>query len=115
MRKIIDCQFGTWGIRPWFISGTKGSTFVAKDFELHPFVRTYFAPQFPYVGPLFGIRNFEGHGLEVMDVPDYGDGEWTDEEFAQQFNNRNEDKVIKEPPEMILAEDAPLFNKQPSK
>ena len=110
MRKIIDYQFGTWGIRPWFIGGTKGSMFVAKEFELHPFVRTYFAPQFSYVGPLFGMRNVEGKGLEVMDVPDYGDGEWTDEEFTQKFNHRDREQVITEPPEMKLALEAPPFN-----
>lgn len=100
IRKVIDYQFGTWGIRPWFIGGTKGSVFVAKDFELHPFVRTYFAPRFAYVGPLFGMRNAKSKGLEVMDVPDYGDGEWTDEEFAKQFNNRDQNQVVTEPPEM---------------
>ncbi|MBE1297402.1 MAG: hypothetical protein GJ678_14445 [Rhodobacteraceae bacterium] len=107
MRKIIDYQFGTWGARPWFIGGTKGSMFVAKDFENHPFVQTYFAPHFPYVGPLFGMRNVEGKGLEVMDVPDYGDGEWTDEEFAQEFNDRNKEQVITKPPKMRWSEEMP--------
>ena len=46
------------------------------------------------------MRDAEIKGLEVMDVPDYGDGEWTDEEFAKQFNNRDQKQVVTEQPEM---------------
>nr|WP_321981085.1 hypothetical protein [uncultured Cohaesibacter sp.] len=111
MRTIIDFQFGTWGPRPWFIRGTKGHMFIAKDYETHPFVRTYFTPRFAFVGPLFGLRHTENGQWDVMDVPDYGDGEWTDEEFAQQYNERNPEQVVKEPPEMRWADGVEPANK----
>lgn len=103
MRKVIDQQFGSFGRQPWFIEGTKGQVFLKRSFETNPFVKIYFLPRCAFVGPLFGIR-FGQAGCEMMDVPDYGDGEWTDEEFACQFNERNFADVLQEPPEMRWAE-----------
>jgi hypothetical protein len=115
MRTIIDCQFGAWGPRPWFIKGTIGHMFVAKSYEFHPIVRTYYAPQCAFVGPLFGMRHGEnGNGWEIMDVPDYGDGDWTDEEFAQRYNERDSKQVMKEPPCMEWAPGAGPSNERSS-
>lgn len=107
MRAIIEAQFGTFGRQPWFISGTKGHAFIRKDYEYHPFVVTYFVPRFSFVGPLFGMR-FDGNVWDVMDVPDYGDGAWTDEEFARQYNERDSSMVLQEPPHMEWAPDVTL-------
>jgi hypothetical protein len=98
MRTIIDQQFGTFAVRPWFIRGTKGHVFIRKEWEGHPFVRTYFVPNCPYVGPLFGMAH-DGRGQwSAMDKSDYGDGKWTDEEFAREYNERDPDKVVSSAP-----------------
>lgn len=102
MRTIIEEQFGSFAVRPWFIPGTLGQVFIRKAFETHPFVQTYFIPHCPFVGPLFGMGFGEG-GWNVFDVPDYGDGEWTDEEFAQQYNDRDPADVMTEAPTFELA------------
>lgn len=107
MRQTIDQQFGSFGVRPWFIEGTRGQTFIRKSYENHPFIMKYFVPRCVFVGPLFGMRPGQGC-WEVMDVPDYGDGEWTDEEFAHQFNERDPEQVLKEPPDMRWVEGAEL-------
>ena len=99
MREIIDRQFGTWGARPWFIPDTMGHSFVARDYEQHPFVQTYFLPRFPFVGTLFGMKPGP-QGWSFFDVPDYGDGEMTDAEFAAAYNDRNPADVLTDRPEI---------------
>ena len=86
LREIIDQQFTTHGRRPWFIEGTRGHLFIKQDWETHPFIRTYFLPTCPFVGPNFSI-SFE-HGVRFNDHADYGDGDWSDEEFAEAFNSK---------------------------
>lgn len=98
MRTIIEQQFGSFAVRPWFITGTRGHVFIRKSFEDHPFVKTYFIPRCPFVGPLFGMGVRENGVWEVYDVPDYGDGTCTDEEFAQFYNERDPEKVLRERP-----------------
>jgi hypothetical protein len=93
LREIIDLQFGSWGIRPWFIAGTRGHIFIKREWASNPFIRTYFIPTCPFVGPYFAI-SFDG-GLRFHDHVDYGDGEWTDEEFAAAFEARSPDQVVK--------------------
>jgi len=98
MRTIIEQQFGSFAVRPWFIPGTKGHVFIRKAFETHPFVQAYFIPKCPFVGPLFGMGHSEGGGWEIFDVPDYGDGECSDHEFAKLFNERAPEEVMTEAP-----------------
>jgi hypothetical protein len=93
MRTIIEQQFGSFANRPWFIPGTKGHVFIRKQFEDNPFVKTYFLPNCPFVGPLFGMAQGE-QGWEVLDLPSYGAGEWTDEEFAKHYNERDPKNVV---------------------
>ena len=96
VRTIIEKQFGSlWGA-PWFIQGTIGSVFIRKDFEVDPFVRTYFLPNCPFVGPLFGSA-FTVRGWEFYDRGNYGTGSLTDEEFAQAFNGRDPKEVVHAP------------------
>ena len=93
MRTIIERQFGSlWGA-PWFIEGTIGGVFIRKEFESDPFVKTYFLPNCPFVGPLFGA-GFTEHGWEFYDRRNYGTGSLTDEEFAQAYNERNPEEVV---------------------
>jgi hypothetical protein len=92
MRAIIDEQFTAFGLRPWFILGTKGHIFIKREWETNPFVRRFYLPTCPFVGPHFGISF--ARGLEYQDHTDYGDGEWTDDEFAQAFNDRKPEQVV---------------------
>lgn len=103
IRTIIEQQFGSFAVRPWFIEGTKGHVFVRKSFENHPFVKTYFLPHCPFVGPLFGMGRDEVGRWEFYDIPDYGDGNCTDEEFAGRFNDRDPRKVMTEKPTLVRA------------
>ena len=94
-------------MRPWFISGTLGHCFIRKAYENHPFVATYFSPRCPFVGPLFGMGLSDG-GWEFYDQPDYGDGDWTDEDFASAYNERDATKVVTEKPTIErVSESAP--------
>ena len=93
MRAIIEEQFATHAVRPWFIPGTAGHVFFKKEYESHAFVRVYFLSRCPFVGPLFGMGINEGR-WEFYDVPDYGDGAWTDEEFAHEYMTRDPEKVM---------------------
>jgi hypothetical protein len=99
MREIIDQQFTAFGDRPWFIKGTKGQIFIKREWESNPFVGKYYLPTCPFVGPHFTI-SFEG-GLRFHDHLDYGDGSWSDEEFAAAFEARLPEQ---------LAEATPLRN-----
>ncbi len=93
MREIIDQQFATFANRPWFILGTRGHVFIKREWEEHPFIKTYYLPNCPFVGPYFVI-SFD-QGLTFHDRSDYGDGEWTDEEFAAVFEARSPEQLAK--------------------
>jgi len=108
MRTIIEQQFGSFAVRPWFIPGTLGHVFIRKSYEMHPFVKTYFVPRCPFVGPLFGMGLAKGGGWEVYDVPDYGDGGYTDEEFATRYNGRDPNLVLTEEPVLERDFEAPV-------
>jgi hypothetical protein len=105
MRAIIEQQFGSFALRPWFITGTRGHVFIRKSFETHPFVIKYFIPRCPFVGPLFGLALTETGEWEVFDMPDYGDENWSDEEFAHRYNERDPSQVLSE---------RPTFNREPN-
>jgi hypothetical protein len=94
MREIIEQQFGSFGPHPWFIPGTAGQVFIKKEFEKNPFVRAYFLTNCPFVGPLFSI-DFVAGSPRFNDFLDYGDGIWSDDEFAAQFNERDPNKLAK--------------------
>jgi hypothetical protein len=91
LRTAIAEQFGSWGQQPWFIKGTRGHLFIARSWEADPFISTYFLPQCPLVGPHFAI-SFEG-GLRFHDHNDYGDGDWSDEEFAAAYESGTPDQL----------------------
>ena len=93
MREIIDQQFTSFGDRPWFIPGTKGQVFIKREWEKDPFIRTYYLPTCPFVGPYFSISF--NQRLCFHDFADYGDGVWTDEEFAAAYESRLPEQVFK--------------------
>jgi hypothetical protein len=93
MREIIDQQFTAFGSRPWFIMGTRGHIFIKREWEENPFIKTYYLPTCPFVGPYFAI-SFD-QGLRFHDHPDYGNGDWTDEEFAAAFEGRSPGQLVK--------------------
>lgn len=95
IREIIDQQFTAFGDRPWFIKGTSGLIFIKRDWEKNPFIREFFLRTCPFVGPHVAI-SFQ-NGLTFYDKNDYGDGDWTDEEFAFAFENRSPEDIVKTP------------------
>lgn len=97
MRTIIEQQFGSFAVRPWFISGTKGHVFIKKEWETHPFILTYFVPSCPFVGPLFGMAPDQNGAWNIFDKADYGDGDWSDEEFTREYNERDPEQVFTGP------------------
>lgn len=93
MREIIDQQFTSFGLRPWFIEGTRGFIFIKREWEENPFIRTYYLPTCPFVGPYFAFSS--NGGLFCHDHSDYGGGAWTDEEFASVFEARLPEQLVK--------------------
>lgn len=93
IRDILDLQFSTFAVRPWFIPEGLGSCFIAKDWETDPFVRTYFIPNCFFVGPhhLFTAMSPD---MVVVDKPDYGPGAWTDAEFQTAYKVRTSDDLV---------------------
>ncbi|NVK84753.1 MAG: hypothetical protein HWE21_10560 [Cytophagia bacterium] len=96
LRTIINRQFGTHGAQPWFIEGTKGHQFISREWDSHPFVQTYFLHNCPFVGPLFSVEHSE-KGWQFIDFPDYGEGGWSDEEFAKAFDERTPEMLAQTP------------------
>lgn len=94
VRRVIELQFSTFGDRPWFIKGTAGHLFIKREWEANPFIKRYFLPVCPLVGPYFSI-SFEPH-LKIMDHDYYGGDDWSDEEFAALYQDRNAGQLAKE-------------------
>ncbi len=72
--------------------GTAGLIFIKREGEENPFIRACYLPTCPFVGPHVGISF--ANGLTFHDRPDYGDGDWTDEEFAAAYQARTPDNVV---------------------
>ena len=58
-------------------------------------MRAFYLSTCPFVGPHVAI-SFSG-GLRFYDKGDYGDGDWTDEEFAAAYETRTSDDVVRTP------------------
>lgn len=91
LSQIIDEQFTVFGRRPWFIPGTPGVSFIRKESEIDPFVRTLYLPNCALVGSYHTLE-FEatpdGTKCIVHDDYDYEPIEVSDEQFAELFNAR---------------------------
>lgn len=94
LRAIIAAQFGSFSTAPWFIKGTAGQCFIARDWEQKPFVKKFYLPACQFVGALFAINFDAQRGVVFYDKDDYGGGDWTDEEFAENYNDRRPEDVM---------------------
>jgi hypothetical protein len=93
LNAIISSQFGI-GTQRWFIENTSGAQFVKREYETHPFVRTYLVPVSGFVGPYYGMHLAQQRHWVHLDYADYGDDELSDEEFAKQYQERDPAKVV---------------------
>lgn len=93
--EIISLRFGffrkehTWGIE-----GTRGAQFIKKEFETDPFIKHFYIPKCPLVGPYYAV-NFLKEGILFVDRTAYEDTEISDEQFSDIFNNRKIEEVSK--------------------
>jgi hypothetical protein len=96
LRDILQKQFSAFGPQRWFMPGTPGVCFIAKDYEENPFVKRFITPSAVYVGPLHNIRITDGGGWQFVDWPPdvYGDGEISDEQYRQVFNERTPESLV---------------------
>lgn len=93
LRDIINQQFGAFGNLRWFIEGTMGAGFIKKEYEADPFVRTYYLPQCPLVGPLYAVE-FAADGVLFFDRAIYDDRDISDRDFCEAFNGRDPNLVV---------------------
>lgn len=85
--RVIDSQFTAFGVRPWFIPNTPGTTFLKKSFENDPFIKTVYIPNCIYVGPFHKLE-WANDDWCVHDSHPYDDREISDEEFAALYNDK---------------------------
>lgn len=86
LSKIISWQFGGFGRQPWFIPDIPGASYIKKEFERTPFVKTIYLPNCVLVGPYHRVElkpEAWGTTVNVIDQDSYENGEITDEEFAE--------------------------------
>ena len=80
--KIILCQFSGLGTQPWFIPGTPGESYIRREHENSPFVRTIYLPNCRFVGPDHELEFSDGRFI-VRDRDDYEQIEISDDEFRE--------------------------------
>jgi hypothetical protein len=79
--RIINAQFATMGLHPWFIPDTPGESFIRLQWEKHPFIRKVYLPNCLHVGAAHRIVQVSPE-LVVHDRGDYADEEITDDKFS---------------------------------
>lgn len=58
LAEIITLRFGFFRLEhSWAIEGTAGAQFIKKSFEHDPFIKTFYLPQCPIVGPLYAVSS----------------------------------------------------------
>lgn len=94
LSEIISLRFGFFRKEhEWAIEGTQGAQFIKKNFESDPFIKKFYIPQCPLVGPYYAVKFIEA-GRLFLDRHYYPSEEITDEEFSKIFNNRNFSEVV---------------------
>lgn len=94
LSEIVSLRFGFFRKEhEWAVEGTLGSQFVKKNYEYDPFIKKFYLPLCPLVGPYYAVK-FVEHGTLFVDRVSYSPNEITDEEFAKIFNNRQVSEVV---------------------
>lgn len=89
LTRVVQHQFSAFGTCPWFITGIAGTCFIKQSYESNPFVRRYYLPLCPKVGPRFAWSADHGQWL-AFDFIRYDDErDVTDEEFRDLYNERD--------------------------
>lgn len=84
LQTIIDEQFGSFGMHPWFIRDAKGVAFLRSGCESEPFIREIYLPNCVLVGPHHRLER-DGANWKVIDTYPYEDRTLTDDEFVEMF------------------------------
>jgi len=80
--RIIEAQFAGLGSLPWMLSSVPGEVYIRKEWEEVPFVREFYLPTSPLVGPWHEI--VEAMPMCVIrDSFEYPNHEVSDEEFVE--------------------------------
>ena len=85
LRNIIAEQFSSFGTQPWFITSTRGESYIKKDWETKPFIEKIYLPNCLYVGPNNIIEKMFPEVI-VNDNFKYEDKIIKDEEFVSLRN-----------------------------
>jgi hypothetical protein len=94
LSNIVKAQFGFFGLEHWWaIKGTKGAQFISRDAEQDAFIRNFYLPCSPVVGPYYAIH-FQNEGCAFFDRIEYPEREITDEEFVEMYNARLPEDVV---------------------
>ncbi len=80
--RIIRCQFSALGTQPWFIPNIPGESFLRREYENHPFVKTIYLPNCHLVGPDHRLEFRDGEFV-VLDRDDYEQIEISDDEYRE--------------------------------
>jgi hypothetical protein len=67
---------------------------VKRSYENDPFVRAYIIPRSGFVGVLYGMELSQKGCWLHLDYSDYGDEEFSDDEFARRFRERDPQRVV---------------------
>jgi len=95
LSEIISLRFGFFRKEhDWAIEGTRGVEFIKNAYENDPFMRSFYLPQCPLVGPYYAVSFIE-QGTLFVDRAIYSKEEISDEKFAETFNNRHPCEVVK--------------------
>lgn len=89
LSNIIQHQFGSFGLQPWFISDVDGEIYLNKDSEALPFIKEVYIPNAMSVGPLHTLEHGP-KGFVAVDDHAYENKGVTDDEFRDlrlQFKN----------------------------
>jgi len=87
LTEIVNIQFGTFGLQPWYIPNIKGATFVKKQYENVPFVKEIILPNSYLVGYLHTLEYVNNKRI-AHDNHNYEAKVISDEEFTELFNNK---------------------------
>lgn len=86
--EIIKLQFGFLSNQPWIIENLNGF-FINKKSENNPFIKKYYLPQCPAVGPYYNWEMHKNSTRLLFDWNNYEEKDISDEEFTNLHSNRN--------------------------